>query len=705
RIRKLKEMLFTEFGIATQQELYSRHSFRWRGTDRECEVLVSNVRDVPVETLATGGATWRLILDYPFDQTGCSVRDDLEKLERFRQDDKPARTICWLPSFLNHKSMEQLGRLVRLDHILTENRFPTFVSHLSEVDRAAARALLENQRDVLCSQLKAQVEMAYGLRAGTPEYLDAANTLDLAEHFQSLEPTLALQPPAASNFSEGLQLLLDQALRNQFPAHPTFADDTSLTKGTVQKVFEVIQSAVRSTEPSVLVGDMATRKHLLRIAMALRLGDMGENRFQAGQHWKQHFEKLMHQWGWNEPVSVKTLRGWIEEPKPMGLPPVLEDLIILTFAEQSNRSFVLHGTAIDAQLCGLHEETVLQETPLPEEADWATARTRAKSVFGSDSSPLRNATNVAQMAAHIRAKMAEQIGSVRGLAKSVEDSCQQLGLPIEKNDRITSASAAENLLRHLEQAKDDRDLITRLGQVKLTVAEAALGASIMQAKPVNDSLKLTEWKIFLAIQGLEDDRRAAADRIWQDLAETFQSNEHVVALAARLRELCVAAVSLLARPNRPTPGGTGGGTGGVGGMEVQERPQTLTSKPASNTAWVGSDLGEVESFYGSDRSKIERNRKLVAELKGLYGRSQVEADDLPSWLNAEVTGSLLEVHHLKRLAEGGPDERSNMIVLTPTLHALVHLDPGAVIDLARGLLELPKFRLRAKVSVNPNHNG
>jgi hypothetical protein len=255
RIRKLKDMLFTEFGIMAQQELFARLPFRWRGTDRECDVLVSNVREVAVNTLEGGGASWRVVVDYPFDQTGCSVRDDLERLEKFRQGDKPARTICWLPSFLNHKSMEQLGRLVRLDHILTENRFPTFVSHLSEVDRAAARALLENQRDVLRSQLKAQVEMAYGLRAGTPEYLDAANTLDLAEHFQSLEPTLALQPPAASNFSEGLQLLLDQALRNQFPAHPTFADDTSLTKGTVQKVFEVIQSAVRSTEPSVLVGD------------------------------------------------------------------------------------------------------------------------------------------------------------------------------------------------------------------------------------------------------------------------------------------------------------------------------------------------------------------------------------------------------------------------------------------------------------------
>jgi len=267
RIRKLKDMLFGEFGIENQQELFARLPFRWRGTDRECEVLVSNVRDVPEETLATGGASWRLIVDYPFDQAGGSVQNDLERLEKFRQDGKPARTICWLPSFLNHKSMEQLGRLVRLDHILTENRFPTFVTHLSEVDRAAARAQLENQRDVLRSQFKAQVEMAYGLRQGDAQYLDPSNTLELAEHFQSLDPTLTLQPPPASNLAEALRLLLDQALRNQFPAHPMFVEDTSLTKGVIQKVFEVVQSAIRSSEPSVLVGDMTTRKHMLRIPL------------------------------------------------------------------------------------------------------------------------------------------------------------------------------------------------------------------------------------------------------------------------------------------------------------------------------------------------------------------------------------------------------------------------------------------------------
>jgi hypothetical protein len=131
----------------------------------------------------------------------------------------------------------------------------------------------------------------------------------------------------------------------------------------------------------------------------------------------------------------------------------------------------------------------------------------------------------------------------------------------------------------------------------------------------------------------------------------------------------------------------------------------VSPKPFANLAWVGSDQAEVEAFYAGDPEKLERNRQLVAALKSLYGRSQIEADNLPDWLGTEVADKLLEVHHIRRLADGGPDQRINMIVLTPTLHALVHLDPGASINLQLGVLELPKFGLRAKITVKPNHNG
>ena len=220
RVRKLKDILLQQMGIPADQELYARHEFRWRGTNRECEVIFNNVRDLPDETLHTTGDGWRLIIDYPFDTLNHTAEEDSRRLERFRAEGKEARVICWVPSFFNRKAQQDLGLLVRLDYILTENRFPTFVAHLSEVDRAAARAQLQNQRDILCGQLVSQLEMAYGLRGGGTEYLDPGNSLDASEQFHSLAPSLVLRPPVASNFKEGLAGLLDQALTSQFPAHP-----------------------------------------------------------------------------------------------------------------------------------------------------------------------------------------------------------------------------------------------------------------------------------------------------------------------------------------------------------------------------------------------------------------------------------------------------------------------------------------------------
>jgi predicted HNH restriction endonuclease len=64
---------------------------------------------------------------------------------------------------------------------------------------------------------------------------------------------------------------------------------------------------------------------------------------------------------------------------------------------------------------------------------------------------------------------------------------------------------------------------------------------------------------------------------------------------------------------------------------------------------------------------------------------------------------VLEVHHIKPLAQGGADERHNMIVVTPTLHALIHSDPACEIDLKSGKIRL--FGRDFIIQVAATHNG
>ena len=77
---------------------------------------------------------------------------------------------------------------------------------------------------------------------------------------------------------------------------------------------------------------------------------------------------------------------------------------------------------------------------------------------------------------------------------------------------------------------------------------------------------------------------------------------------------------------------------------------------------------------------------------------------LPDWLSEDATIDLLRVHYLKPTAQGG-DQRSNMVVVTPNLQTLIQSDTGAVIDLAKGELLLPKYGKRLKITVSPQHNG
>jgi len=72
-------------------------------------------------------------------------------------------------------------------------------------------------------------------------------------------------------------------------------------------------------------------------------------------------------------------------------------------------------------------------------------------------------------------------------------------------------------------------------------------------------------------------------------------------------------------------------------------------------------------------------------------------------LPIEKVREALEVHHIQPLSKGGSDERSNMIVVSPTLHTLIHADENCVIDLAAR--EMTLFGVRVSLQVDAAHNG
>ena len=247
-------MLFQQLGVKPEDKLSLHHEFVWRATKRSCEIVFTNIWELTDTSLTTIGDEWKVIIDYPFDTEPHGPRDDIARIERYlRENDKLSRTIAWVPSFLSLQALRELGTLVKLDHILTGERFGSYVTHLSQVDQTAAKSLLENQQSQLRQRMIAYLEGVYGIAPYVPGSVNETHALTQAEHFQSLDQSLILQPAVGANLQEAFDHLLDQALKHQFPAHPQFEKETKLNIPALKRVYEVVLRATQAVDGRVIV--------------------------------------------------------------------------------------------------------------------------------------------------------------------------------------------------------------------------------------------------------------------------------------------------------------------------------------------------------------------------------------------------------------------------------------------------------------------
>ena len=173
--------------------------------------------------------------------------------------------MVWIPSFLNHDALKELGRLVILDQILTGERFDQYVSHLSPADKASAKGLLDTQQKQLRAKMVAHLQAVYSAGSGLANSADAAHQLEPSEQFQCLDETGDIQPPAAANFKQALTSLLSQALQKQFPAHPMFDDDANLRPAALGRVLEEITRAIQTPDGRIIV-EQSKRRELRQVA-------------------------------------------------------------------------------------------------------------------------------------------------------------------------------------------------------------------------------------------------------------------------------------------------------------------------------------------------------------------------------------------------------------------------------------------------------
>jgi hypothetical protein len=428
------------------------------------------------------------------------------------------------------------------------------------------------------------------------------------------------------------------------------------------------------------------------ITNPLRIGEMASTHFVPGEHWKDLF--LRKSPDGLDGVKVSEMRSWID----WGLPPILEDLIILACAAQMNCSFMLHGSPYRPKLRDLPDECRLKTQELPSATEWEAAMEIQDAILGRADLPrLLSATSLQDFSTKVRNRL-ETEASRQGL----EDDF----------DRLISAREAKRFLS-LVKANEGCALVRALAGFTSDQPKEAISTSIKGTEPVLHALPIDRRNLDLALT-FDSPLKEEAEALEQELLKALRRNEYVVALEPVVKKVQDGAFAIVARkvvksgagdPREDRPSTRTGGEGGTPPSGGESGDGSSASPRKRSGAWAGSDEAEIRAKYGSDQAAIDRNRKLVGELKALYGASQVEGDALPGWLPESLVDLVLEVHHVEPLSKGGADERSNMIVLTPTLHALVHACEDAVIDLKDGVLSIPSRGIERKITVKDGHNG
>lgn len=547
RRKLIRDLLAEELGVATDQLLQST-KLLWRGVQRQVDLVFGNVRaggDLTDSSFASSGATWKVIIDFPFDDEGHTPLEDLARVQQLREQGHEWRTVCWIPSFFTAEMRGQLGDLVRLNHLLpvpgqTSERFTEATKHLSAEARESARPQLEAQQRAARGRLQQALKQAYGIGTPDPAVIDSSH--GLADHFPSLLAGFTVRPPVAATLRESFDSVIAQALEHSYPGAPNV--DAEVRVADLRTVLAVCEQALEQPDRRIPQVPTADRKVMNRIANPLRLGVQSEQAFllDVTPHWDSHFTRKLaerEQSGADGHVTIAELRAWIDDPKAMGLSKELQNLVILVWAEATDRTFTDHGGPARVGIDSLadHLEVVAQD--LPDAATWAEACRRAADVLGVGSLPVEpSAVGLAKLSNALTNAVAEHGDAADKLVAELGSLVALTGEPTA--NRLRTAEVAAGLLRSIGDAGNDLAKVEAFVEAELVPSPQAVGASLKAADAVAGTIGAIDLQIVAAAIA-----KPEGAPVGDQMAELLEAEELALPVAARLRELYAAARDLV----------------------------------------------------------------------------------------------------------------------------------------------------------------
>jgi len=499
----LRTLIHKALGVDGRDDLSgaATRTLIWRGSRREVDIVFGNVRDaasLPEQSFDNRPGTWRVVVDYPFDEEGFTSADDVNRLDRLLTTGN-RQTVVWLPRFFTAAAMDDLALLVKLDWLFTGSgdRWTENSDHLSATDRAQARGILENLLSGTRTTVENLLKQAYGIEPADPQRITAdSQQFDvLTSLSRDFDPVL---PPAAS-LHDAFTGVVAQAYAATYPAHPEFdpgADEVSARN--FETVRDYVEQAGTHRDGRVPT-NTADRKVLRRIAAPLRVGKATEDHFLFGEDsfafWAGELDRATQP---GAPVTVGALQTHIESLTPAwGLRPEARDLVIAAWALLRKRAWFEAGSAITAPALGrLRPNIELRAEELPAATVWEDARTTATKLFGyTTARTYLTGANVAEFAGQVRTKAGEAVNDLGPLIGALEQAHHRLGAQAGADDRLVAATALRDFCERLQRMSGNVALIEAMAGVALPVALETAARIRTDAPTDSRTLRTFKWQL------------------------------------------------------------------------------------------------------------------------------------------------------------------------------------------------------------------
>jgi hypothetical protein len=332
---------------------------------------------------------------------------------------------------------------------------------------------------------------------------------------------------------------------------------------------------------------------------------MGETHFVLRDEWQSRFRRKQAEEGLTT-LPVRRLRAWFDAPEAMGLPRDIQNLVLLSFAWQSNLSFSLHGTPVEPRLESLNDDLELREQALPSTTAWQEATRRANVILELEIAPLLSATTVAQLVTEVTTAAVQHRPAVERLCTVLRQRLETLGLASHRPPRLQTAQAALALVNSLVEADKDA-VVDLLVKAPVATSDTAMGQTIKQAAEMVTALENTPWELFETLRRLPAEYMQQAHAIEEQVADAVTRDEHVLALAGALKEAQAAALALITR-SVETPA-----------VPVKpQRGRQSVSSPSPALETTGSRHGlqrqDALAVFEAIKHKLETDANLVLDL-------------------------------------------------------------------------------------------